>query len=120
MTLQIEKAAFDGLADALKDCAARGLWPTTYVSGTAPAADIHWHDEDVHIYVMKGQTTFLDAESGKSVSVVAGDKIVVPARALHAEGEVVGEAIYLIGLPRAVPPADFLAMRDPRLLEKQD
>lgn len=117
MTLTIEKAAFDGLSGALKDVTLHNLWPTTYVSGEAPAADIHWHEYDVHVYVMKGQTYFVDGETGNSHSVMAGDKITVPARTLHAEGAVKDEVIYLIGLPDAVPPGDFLAMRDPAQLK---
>ena len=116
MTLIVEKGAFDGIGGALSDLKTQALWPTTYVSGDAPAADIHWHEYDVHVYVMKGQTYFIDGESGRKIPVVAGDKVVVPARTLHAEGAVEGEVIYLIGLPSPVPPPEFLAMRDPALL----
>ena len=116
MTLHIQKAAFDGLSGALKDMTARSLWPTTYVSGEAPAADIHWHEYDVHVYVMKGRTYFVDGETGTKHPVVAGDKVLVPANTLHAEGAVADEVVYLIGLPNAVPPGEFLAMRDPGLL----
>ena len=116
MTLNIQKGAFDGLSDALKDMTALNLWPTTYVSGEAPAADIHWHEYDVHVYVMKGRTYFVDGQTGAKLPVMAGDKVLVPANTLHAEGAVEDEVIYLIGLPKAVSPGDFLAMRDPALL----
>ena len=78
----------------------------------ATAADIHWHSEDVAVYVMKGETYFLDGETGKKHAVMAGDKVTVPARTLHAEGEVVGGIIYLIGLPEALSPERFLMQRD--------
>lgn len=117
MTLSIKKAAFDGLADVLKDMIDRELWPTTYLSGEAPAAELHWHEHDVHVYVMKGQTYFVEGTTGTKHPVMAGDKVVVPAKTLHAEGSVEDEVIYLIGLPTPVPPGDFLAMRDPELLE---
>lgn len=119
MTLNIQKGAFDGLSGALKDMTALNLWPTTYVSGEAPAADIHWHEYDVHVYVMKGQTYFVDGETGAKLPVVAGDRVLVPAKTLHAEGAVEDEVVYLIGLPSAVPPGEFLAMRDPALLTGQ-
>ena len=116
MALEIRKSNFDGLGGALKDVAELGLWPTTYVPGAAPAADIHWHDYDVHVYVMRGKTYFVDGESGKRHDVVAGDKIIVPARSLHAEGSVQDEVVYLIALPRPVVPDEFLTPREPALL----
>ena len=112
MSIRVEKGCFDGLEGALDDVRKNRLWPTTYVADQATAADIHWHSEDVAVYVMKGETYFLDGETGKKHTVMTGDKVTVPARTLHAEGEVVGGIIYLIGLPEALSPERFLVQRD--------
>ena len=111
MGVRVEKGFFHGLADVIGDVKQNGTWPTTYVAGTTTAAEIHWHSEDVNVYVMEGQTDFLDAESGKRHQVMAGDKITVPARTLHAEGAVEGRIVYIIAVPEALAPGDFLKMR---------
>jgi hypothetical protein len=113
MSIRVEKGCFDGLDDALDDIRKNRLWPTTYVAEEATAADIHWHSEEVTVYVMKGQTYFLDGETRKKHAVMEGDKVTVPARTLHAEGEVVGGIIYLIGIPEALSPERFLMQREP-------
>ena len=120
MSIQVEKGCFDGLTGALDDIRKNRLWPTTYVAEEATAADIHWHSEDVAVYVMKGQTYFLDAETGKKHAVMAGDKVTGPARTLHAEGEVVDGIIYLIGLPEALLPERFLMQREPSELSEDE
>lgn len=117
MALEIKKSAFNDLAGALKDLVSFGLWPTTYITGAAPEAAVHWHDYDVHVYVMRGETYFLDNETGQKHDIVAGDKVVIPARALHAEGVVKDEMLYVIGIPAPVPPREFLAHRKPELLD---
>ena len=111
MGIRVEKGFFSGLQDVLEDVKQNSFWPTTYVSGVTTAADIHWHSEDVHVYVMAGETDFYDDESGKRFPVMTGDKITVPARTLHAEGEVKDRVVYLIAVPEALAPEDFLKMR---------
>lgn len=111
MGLRIEKGFFDGLSHVLEDVKQNGTWPTTYVAGTTTAAEVHWHSEEVHVYVMEGKTDFLDADSGRRHPVMTGDKITVPARTLHAEGAVNGRIVYIIAVPEALPPEDFLKMR---------
>ena len=46
----------------------------------------------------------------------AGDKIVVPARTLHAEGAVKDGVAYILALSAPLLPDEFLAMRDPEEL----
>jgi quercetin dioxygenase-like cupin family protein len=74
---------------------------------------VHWHSDEVHAYIMEGETDFLDAASGKRTSVVAGDKIIVPARTLHAEGAVKDRVVYILALPRPVAGDEFLTMHEP-------
>ena len=82
------------------------------MSGEATAANVHWHSEEVHVYVMEGQTDFLDAVNGKRYPVMAGDKITVPAQALHAEGAVLDRVVHLIAVPEALAPDEFLKQRE--------
>ncbi len=116
MGIHVKKGCFEGLPGALEDAKNHNLWPTTYVADEATAADLHWHSEEVHVYVMRGETYFLDGESGKKHPVIAGDKVIVPARTLHAEGEFKGGIIYLIGIPEALAPDRFLLQRSPEEL----
>lgn len=113
MGIQIEKAYFNGLSEALDDIKAKGLWPTTYATDHATAAEIHWHSEDVHGYVVEGATYFLDGD-GTEHPVAAGDKITIPARTLHAEGAINEAVVLIIGIPEALSPDRFLKMRDPK------
>ncbi len=86
MGIDVEKRSFRSRAEVYDVLEATGFWPTTLVSGPSPGREVHWHSHDVHADVIDGHTSFLDAESGEDHPVEAGDKVVVPARALHAEG----------------------------------
>ena len=111
MTVKILKGFFENHSDVMDDLKATGFWPTTFVSGPSPGLEIHWHSEEVHAYVMEGETSFLDAKSGDRSPVGPGDKIVVPARTLHAEGEVLNGVVYIIAIPETLPPDEFLKIR---------
>lgn len=112
MRLTITKGHFEGLSGALKDIVEKNLFPTTYATDHATAANIHWHSYDVLAYMVKGKTYFLDANGNKH-QLEAGDLITVPARTLHAEGAINESVIMLIGLAEALPMDQFLAQRDP-------
>lgn len=116
MSLIIDKGHFDGLSGALADITKRGLFPTTYATDHATAADLHWHTEEVLAYVIQGRTYFLDAE-GQERHVEPGDLVTVPARALHAEGDIREPVVMLIGLAEALPMDRFLLPRDPAELQ---
>lgn len=116
MTLIVERQLFDGLDSAMEHIRGLKLWPTTHRSGQAPPAEVHFHDYDVHVYIMKGETYVTDGKTGADIPLRTGDKITIEARTLHAEGAVEEEAIYIIGLGDPVPPAEFLLRRDPALL----
>lgn len=111
MPLQIEKSVFSTLDEALEDVRKNGTWPTTFVSGPSEGLEPHWHSEEVHAYVMEGETDFLDVESGERVAVKAGDKVIVPARTAHAEGPVKDKVVYILALPSPVTPDKFLIQR---------
>ncbi|MEZ5957599.1 MAG: cupin domain-containing protein [Hyphomonadaceae bacterium] len=116
MPVRFEHGAFASLAEVLDDIKRNGTWPTTYVSGPSPGLDPHWHSEEVHAYVMEGETDFFDADTGQRTPVKAGDKVIVPARTVHAEGAVKDKTIYLIAVPAPQGPEDFLRMREPKTL----
>jgi hypothetical protein len=116
MGLIIAKNHFDGLSGALEDIREKGLFPTTYATDHATAAKLHWHSHNVLAYIIKGNTYFLDAEGQKHL-VEAGDLMTVPARTLHAEGEIDEPVVMLIGLEEALPADQFLLIRDPVELE---
>jgi hypothetical protein len=112
MSLIIERGHFVGLNGALTDIKDKGLFPTTYATDHATAASLHWHSEAVLAYLIRGKTYFLDAE-GQEHWLEPGDLITVPARNLHAEGDINEPVVMLIGLTEALPMDRFLLPRDP-------
>lgn len=116
MALQFYQQFFRSHGDVLDDVKANGTWPTTFVSGPSEGLHVHWHSDEVHAYIMEGETDFLDAGTGDRTAVKVGDKIIVPARTLHAEGAVKDRVVYILALPRPLLPDEFLAMRDPEEL----
>ena len=117
MSLIIKKKNFVGLNGALQDIQMRNLFPTTYATDHATAANLHWHNEEVLAYLVKGKTYFLDAK-GNEHKVEAGDLVAIPARTLHAEGDIDEPVIMLIGLAEAVPMDQFLAQHEPEELSR--
>jgi quercetin dioxygenase-like cupin family protein len=113
MGLQLHRSYFASLAEVMDDVKASGAWPTTFVSGASEGLPVHWHAHEVAAYVMEGETDFLDAESGERMFVAAGDKVVIPAGALHAEGPVKDRVVYILATPAPLGRKEFLAMREP-------
>ena len=99
MGVVVHKNYFDGLRGALDDIAKDGYWPTTFVSDPSPPPDVHWHSCDVHGYVIDGTTWVLDGETGQRLTVEPGDKLVIPAGALHIEGESQATVTYIVAVP---------------------
>ncbi len=116
MALSFHSAFFRSAGEVLDDIKANGTWPTTFVSGPSDGLPVHWHSDEVHAYIMEGETDFLDASTGERTPVKAGDKIVVPARTLHAEGAVASRVVYILALPEPRLPDDFLAMHEAKEL----
>lgn len=115
MALKIQRCSFSELAGAMKDLTALKLWPTTYCTSQATAAEPHWHSEDVHGYVVGGNFNILDTD-GQRFDLVPGDKFVVPARTLHAEGAIDSPVTLIIGMTEALSQDRFLLPRDPSTL----
>lgn len=93
--VHVLKAAFQSKAEVLADIAALDLWPTTYVSERMQEVPLHWHDVDICGYVLEGSSYIVD-EHGTRHELETGDKLVIPAGAVHAEGEVTERMVYVV------------------------
>ena len=101
-------------SQVLDDIKGSGFWPRFFVSEGSPPLDVpHWHDCDAHVYLMEGVTRFLDVEAGEQLDVAAGDKVEIPARTVHAEGEVKARVVYLIAIPEPVTEDELLPKLSP-------
>ena len=85
--------------EVLADIKKLDLRPTVYVSERMEELPLHWHDVDNCGYVMEGTSHVLDS-SGSRVELSAGDKLEIPAGALHAEGRVDQKIVYIVGISR--------------------
>lgn len=110
--MRIERGAFENRQDVYRDMIETGFWPTTYLSAPSPELPVHWHDGDIVGYVMAGQTYVLD-ETGERCELGPGDKLIIPAGALHAEGQVQDPVTYIVTLQDPVPFLQALRMLDP-------
>ena len=113
MGLEVVEQFFKDKYEVLGNIKQTGYWPTTYVSDPSPALDTHWDDVDINGYVMEGSTWVRDGASGERLSVEAGDKLIIPAGALHAEGEVNDTITYIVACSRAGQLFKLLKMRSP-------
>lgn len=110
--LRVERNAFSDMQEAMADITSQGLWPTTYISSPSPELPVHWHGGDMQGYLVKGNTYILDGD-GERVDMSAGDKLLLPKGALHAEGMITDEVIYIVGLAECRPFPHALQMLDP-------
>jgi uncharacterized cupin superfamily protein len=111
--MQVIKNAFSSKEEAMADLTDLGLWPTTYVSERMDELPLHWHDVDNCGYVIEGSSYVLDAD-GERIELEAGDKLVLPAGAVHAEGEVLERMVYIVGISVDENLMDaLLPLRDP-------
>jgi len=111
--MRVIKNAFKTKAEALADLSRLDLWPTTYVSERMEELPLQWHDVDNCGYVLEGSSYVLDG-LGNRVPLSAGDKLVLPAGAVHAEGKVTERMVYIVGISKAANLFDaLLPLRDP-------
>lgn len=110
--MQVLHNHFSSKEEVLDEIKALDLWPTTYVSERMDELPLHWHEVDNHGYVLEGRSYILN-EQGEHVEVGPGDKLVIPAGALHAEGKVTERMVYIVGINRAANLFEALTMHDP-------
>jgi quercetin dioxygenase-like cupin family protein len=111
--MQVIHNFFSTKEDVLDDIKILDLWPTTYVSERMEELPLHWHDVDNCGYVLEGRSYVLD-ENGNRVPLGPGDKLVIPAGAVHAEGEVSERMVYIVGITEAANLFEKLSLLDPR------
>ena len=100
-------------AEVYDDLKLLDLWPTTYVSERMDELPLHWHDVDNVGYVLEG-SSYVVNEQGEHIPLGAGDKLVLPAGAVHAEGEVTDRMVYIVGISAAANLLDaLLPLRGP-------
>ena len=104
--------AFSSKAEVFDDLKLLDLWPTTYVSDRVDEWPLHWHDFDNCGYVLEGSSYVLN-EQGSRIPLGPGDKLVIPAGAVHAEGAVTERVVYIVGIPMAENLFDALNLLDP-------
>lgn len=109
----IEKDYFNSRAEVMDDIGQTGYWPTTFVSNKSPELPVHYHDHDIIGYVIEGETYLLD-EDGERCPIAAGDRLVIPKGAWHAEGEVDDRVVYIVTLKEPVALAEGIMPREPR------
>lgn len=85
--------------EVLEDIKKLDLWPTVYVSERMDELPLHWHDVDNCGYVMEGKSYVVN-EQGEKIPLQAGDKLHIPAGAVHAEGEVEERMVYIVGISK--------------------
>lgn len=111
--LTIDKQFFQSRDEVMADLQKTGFWPTTYVSNRSPELPLHYHDHDIIGYVIEGETYLLD-ENKQRLSVSAGDRMVIPKGAWHAEGEVLDRVLYIVSFRDPVPFAEGIMPREPQ------
>lgn len=111
--MQVVHNFFSTKDEVLDDIKKLDLWPTTYVSDRMEELPLHWHDVDNCGYVLEGSSYVLN-EKGEQVPLGPGDKLVIPAGALHAEGEVTERMVYIVGITEAANLFDKLTLLDPK------
>ena len=101
-------------AEVLADIAKQDLWPSVYVSERMDELPLHWHSTFVCGYVLEGESYILN-EQGDHLPLKAGDKLVLPAGVVHAEGKVTSRMVYIVATEQA---ANLLEALDINLAEK--
>ena len=111
--MHVVKNAFTTRAEAMEDLISQDLWPTTYVSERSDELPLHWHDVDNCGYVIEGSSYVLNAH-GEELRLEPGDKLVLPAGAVHAEGKVTERMVWIVGVSKAANLLDaLLPLREP-------
>ncbi len=88
------------------------LWQTVNLSERMAELPPHWHDVDNCGYVMQGSSYVLN-EKGDRVPLKTGDKLHIPAGAIHAEGKVEERMVYIVGISEPANLLDKLTLLDP-------
>jgi quercetin dioxygenase-like cupin family protein len=84
MAIDILKAHFSGEDTARAEIESAGFFAITVETPAGEVGD-HWHDFDAMVYMLGGELTVTDSDSGEQCVLGAGDLLKAPARAVHQE-----------------------------------
>jgi len=113
MAIHLHKGFFTTHAEVLEDIKRTGFWPTTLIAPASPELPMHWHDCEVHTYVIAGSTATLDGVTGERVAMQTGDKLVIPAGVIHAECSTEEDITYVVAVPTPPRFGEFLTLLPP-------
>ena len=111
--LSVVRQCFSSREEALQDCRENAYFPVDYHSTASPELPVHWHATSTIGYVLAGSTYVLDSD-GERVDLHAGDKLIIPAGAVHAEGEVTEPVTWLTTWAVDRPLLENVKALDPR------
>ena len=104
---------FSSKEEVLDDIKKLDLWPSVYVSDRMEELPPHWHDVDNCGYVMEGKSYVIN-ERNEKIPLNPGDKLYIPAGAIHAEGKVEEKMIYIVGISEPANLLEKLTLLDPK------
>jgi quercetin dioxygenase-like cupin family protein len=100
--MDIKHDYFSGEAEVLAEIEAAGFYPITMDFEAGTNAE-HWHDFDSMVYIVDGEITVMDTQTGERCVCGRGAMIKAPRGVLHSEETLGHRAI--IGL--SVRPGDL-------------
>ena len=100
--MDVQRDHFSDESDVLAEIEAAGYFPIT-LDFAAEANDEHWHDFDSMVYIVDGEITVIDTQTGERCVCGRGARINAPRGILHREETQGHRAI--IGL--SVKPEDL-------------
>ena len=82
--MDISLKHFSTEEEAISEIKAAGFWPMT-IELRPKKSDTHWHDFDSMVYVLNGEITLTEAETGETCVCGPGTRITAKAGVLHRE-----------------------------------
>lgn len=107
MPITVERHCFagmDGLYDVLK---ARSLWPVMAVHKTLAREQPHWHTQNNQVFVVEGEATFFDGDTGAEYRLSRGDVAIIPRETLHAI-EAGGRVVFIAAFDAPMSMTEFV------------
>ena len=81
---------------------ADGYWPISWKDKPGVLLEAHRHCDDETLYMIEGDMEIVETDTGATHHLVAGDKLILPARLAHASFTQNG-ATYIMGIKTLVP-----------------
>jgi quercetin dioxygenase-like cupin family protein len=82
--MDIRNDHFATEAEAVAEIEAAGYWPLT-VDFPPEENEDHWHDFDSMVFVLEGELSLTDAETGETCVCGPGTRVVAKSGVLHRE-----------------------------------